>query len=229
MIRHHALVFDDYISGSTPVYTGVPHMRALAGGDQIGLHAVLDNAGAACSVTVAIEHSTDGMNWSQKNTTAEISAVAVSTSSVTSVYGGETFPALQSLEFVRLQITITNGRGVHLKLYASVRDRTKGGFSVCECADGEQPTRRAGAHGAPSPREEVEAILANRPHHGLVELRRRLDEAPVDTPLRERMVDALAAMGEQERAELARFLGQVDRISPEARMEILKLGTKTFT
>jgi hypothetical protein len=226
MIRFHELVFDDYIPGNTPVYTGVQHMRLLGRGDQLGLHAILDEAAVACSITVAIEHSVDGINWSPKNSTAEITAVAVSTTDTTSIYGGETFPGKQSCEFVRLRLTVTNGRGVHVRVYATARDRAKGGFSLCDCADEESPKPRQQVHWAAKPLEEAAAVLSTQPHRALMELRRKLEDAPVDASQQERIASAFMALSAPERAEVGQFLGRMSQISPAARMEILRMGFK---
>jgi len=67
MLRHHAIVFDDYITPNVPAYTGVQHAQMLATGDQLGLQAILALDAGGGAFTAAIEHSTDGVNWQQKN------------------------------------------------------------------------------------------------------------------------------------------------------------------
>src|SRR4051812_22677603 len=151
MIRFQALVFSDYIPGSAPVYTGVQHMKALAQGDQIGLFAVCDQAAIGGAFTAAIEHSTDGRNWSPKSATPEINGVTIGANQATPVYGGEGYPTSHSLEFVRVRLSVALGRGARVRLYAAVRDRTTGRYASCGCAGDEEPApaQKADARAAP--------------------------------------------------------------------------------
>lgn len=216
MIREHLVVYNDYIPGSLPVYTGVQHMPTLGQADQLGFHAVLDNAVTAGQLTVAIEHSTDGINWAQKNATPEINSVSILTSDTTSIYGGEAYPTLQSLEFVRLRIAIANGRGANLRLYATLRDRGKGSFVGCACHgdehEGHESHQHAGNH-----EQRVRELMATRPHAALDDLARRVAEGPAGEAPQERLKRALAAMPEGERAAAMHFLAQVGTLEAHAR------------
>lgn len=218
MIRDHLLVYDDYIPSSLPVYTGVQHMPTLGQADQLGLHAVLDNAVTAAQLTIAIEHSTDGINWAPKSSTPEINSVSVVTLDTTSVYAGEPHPAPQSLEFVRLRITIVNNRGVNLRLYATLRDRGKGAFVGCGCHDDDDAEHDAHEHQHGDDHgRQVRELTETRPHAALEELSRRVAAGSAGEPLQERMKSALASMPEHQRVAAVQFLAQVGSLDTHPR------------
>ena len=140
MIRHHVLVYDGFVTPGVAAYTGVQHADALALGDQVGLQAIVDR-GAGGSFTAAIEHSGDGIAWTQKNPTPEIDAAPIFAGKPTSLYGGEVYPTRQSLAYVRIRIEVTppspGGRTrvapTRVRLHAVVRDRGKGRYASCGC------------------------------------------------------------------------------------------------
>jgi len=100
---------------------------------KIGLFAICDQAPTGGDLTAAIEHSTDGMNWCQKSATPEINGAAITMNQVTALYGGEVYPTAHSLEYVRVRLSVASGRGVRVRLYASVRDRVTGRYAACGC------------------------------------------------------------------------------------------------
>lgn len=217
VIRDHILVYDDYIPDGLPVYTGVQHTITLGQADQLGLFSVVDNAMAAGQLTVAIEHSTDGINWTQKSATPVINSVGISSPGTTSVYAGELYPVPQSLEFVRLRISILNNRGAHMRLYATLRDRGKGSFTGCGCDGANEAGHDHDGHGhedaglprAEDHREHLRTLIRSRPHAALDALARCLAAEPAGGALQDRLKAALVAMPERERGEAAHYLSQV--------------------
>lgn len=220
MIRDHLLVYDDYLYYGPPVYTGVQHMQVLGRADQLGLHAVVDNVTLRGELAVAIEHSTDGINWTQKSATPEISSFTYAVAS--SMYAGEAYPARQSLEYVRLQILLKAGREVGLRVYATLRDRGKGPFPGCGCHGDEAGPAPVLMQPPPPPREEshrreLRALVASRPHAALDVLARRLAEVPARTGLNDRLQTALAAMPARPREAAARYLVHVAALEAQER------------
>ena len=123
MRKFNILVWDDFIAGAgTVVYTRPELNDRLADPDQLGLCAVTDQVtGASGSISVQIQHSADGINWTNKNTTAEINAASLSTTATNVAYGSDS-GATPSLGLVRLKITLTTATQAHLKLWATGRD-----------------------------------------------------------------------------------------------------------
>jgi hypothetical protein len=148
-----------------------------------------------------------------------INSIGVLTTGTASIYGGELYPTLQSLEFVRVRISIVSGRGVNLRLYATLRDRGKGSFVGCACHDdeAEHEPQEHPPHGRGDHERRVRELMATRPHAAIDELARRAAEGPRGEPLQSRLKKALASMPEQDRAEAVRFLTQVGALEAHAR------------
>jgi hypothetical protein len=91
MRKFNILVWDDFIAGAgTVVYTRPELNDRLADPDQLGLFAVTDQVtGASGNISVQIQHSADGINWTNKNTTAEINAASLSTTATNVAYGSD--------------------------------------------------------------------------------------------------------------------------------------------
>ena len=82
MRKFNILAFDDFISGAgTTVYTRPELFEKLAEVDKLALFPVTDQVTTAGSLTVRIQHSGDGLNWVNKNATAEVNGVAIKPSS----------------------------------------------------------------------------------------------------------------------------------------------------
>jgi len=125
MRKLHMLVFDDFVAGTTPVNTKTDLNDVLGQNDQLAIQAVVDQvSGTTPTVTVRIQYSADQINWSNKNTTAEINALAV-TANQTNVLFGNDAGAVPSLGYVRLQVTL-GGSGppqVHAKIWVTARNQ----------------------------------------------------------------------------------------------------------
>jgi hypothetical protein len=138
VLRYHALVFDGFVTPGVTTHTGIQHAGALALGDQMGLQAVVER-GAGGAFTAAIEHSGDGIAWSQKNASPEIDAAPLLVGQPTALYGGEAYPSAPSLEHVRIRIQVTPPRAggrphvvpTRVRLHAVLRERGKGRYSTC--------------------------------------------------------------------------------------------------
>jgi len=124
MRKMNVLVFDDFIAGSSTVYTRPELNDQLGQNDLLALQAIVDQvAVAAGNVTVQIYHSADQINWKTKNGTAEINAVAIAVNTTNVAFGsdGGTVP---SLGFVRLGITIAAvSAQAHVKLWVTGRNQ----------------------------------------------------------------------------------------------------------
>ena len=213
MLRHHALVYDGFVTPGVAAYTGIQHAGALALGDQMGLQAIVDR-GAGGSLTAAIEHSGDGIAWTQKNPSPEIDAAPILVGRPTSVYGGEAYPPRPSLTHVRIRIVVTprhaGGRSsvvpTRVRLHAVLRERGKGRYATCVCT-GEDAREEAASERASRPG-------GARPHASMAELERRLLGLPVGLPPADRLRRALATLGERERLEVTAFLGSAGSRPP---------------
>jgi hypothetical protein len=216
MLRHHALVYDGFVTPGVATHSGIQHADALALGDQIGLQALVDR-GAGGAFTAAVEHSGDGIAWMQKNPAPEIDAAPLLAGRLTSLYGGEAYPSRPSLTHVRIRIEVTppytGGRAhvvptrvvpTRVRLHAVIRERGKGRYASCGCTGEEGRDEKAGVRAsgeAPARRQR-----GPRPHASMAELERRLLGLPVSLDPAERLRRALAVLGERERLEVMAFL-----------------------
>jgi hypothetical protein len=124
MLHQRLKVFDEYVQGTSAVYTSVTLCEVLGRYDRLAIEALVDNVGsAATTMIVAIEHSGDGRTFVQKNVGAEIGTAGASTT-LTNVYFGADNGATPSLGFVRLRITMGGPTPqAHVRLFVSCRDR----------------------------------------------------------------------------------------------------------
>lgn len=214
MLRYHELVYEGYINHGETTYTSVEHAKALALGDQMGLHAIVDHCTGG-HFTAAIEHSADGIGWVQKNATPEIDAVALRAGRYASVYGGEAAPTLPSMDFVRVRLSMTGARSpARVRLHAVLRERGKGRYSTCGCKRCEAAEHRDdGAHAD----NHVRRLHASRPHASMAELEKQLFALPMSLEPRERLRRALGALGRRERLEVLGFLQRAARASTASR------------
>jgi len=123
------LVFDGYVNGTAAVYSNPMYNDLLGSTDQLSITGYTAQvAGTSPTLTVRIEHSFDNIRWVDRNATAEISAVALSTSGETTVQGHDGDPnARPTLGLARLRITLggTTPSG-QIRLWAVGRDRAEG-------------------------------------------------------------------------------------------------------
>lgn len=124
--RFVELVFDDFIFGTTPVFTPARFDEVLGSASRLAIHLVADKAtGTSPTIAVQAQHTTDGRNVAPMSAGGgfEIPATALSTSSTTTLTGFVEYSA-GPLRRVRLQLGLggTNP-GAHVKLYATGRDR----------------------------------------------------------------------------------------------------------
>jgi hypothetical protein len=123
MRRLNMLAFDDFVNGSTTIYTKPELNAALGEHDMLALQAVVDQVNANGNITVQISQSADQINWKNKNATAEINATAITTNT-TNVLVGNDAGATPSLGFVRLGITLATTNQAHVKLWVTGRDQS---------------------------------------------------------------------------------------------------------
>ena len=116
------LVFDESIHGAGPHYTDVRFNEALGRPDKLALMGVTDDAAAAATLNVRIEHSADGRNWSERNGGSNDVAVPVANAATSSASGGDPTSHLPALPLARLKITPSVAISCHLKLFACGRD-----------------------------------------------------------------------------------------------------------
>ena len=126
MKRFTALVFDETIHTTTPVYTSNAHNDVLGSADKLCIQAVVDEVANITSptLTVAIEHSADGRFWIQKNTPPEIDAASTPTGGTTPLVGSDQ-GGVPSLCLVRLRLTLGGTGGTpaaHVRVHVTGRD-----------------------------------------------------------------------------------------------------------
>jgi hypothetical protein len=88
----HELVFDDAIEGTASVHSDPRFNAQLAAADRFQIMGVVSQvsvSGGTPTITVQLEHSADDRNFVNKSGTAEISAVTLSTTTITVVSGSD--------------------------------------------------------------------------------------------------------------------------------------------
>ena len=131
MRRRVIRAFDDYIAPGATVMSSNALNEILGEGDQLSLHAIIDNIIVAGTFDCFLEHSSDGRNWIQRNgaaSTAGNGDISVATISVGSGYSkmwsdgaiGTTNATGPILPFVRLRIQLGAG-SAHVAVHASLR------------------------------------------------------------------------------------------------------------
>jgi hypothetical protein len=129
------IVLDERLNaeGSLTLYTSLEHTDFLSDADQLGFQAIFSASTFATSGTlnlsVQIQHSADGRNWLNANTTPELSQTItlMPVQGQWSLIGGESWPARPRLRFVMLVITIktlnASPPSSRLQLFATARSR----------------------------------------------------------------------------------------------------------
>jgi hypothetical protein len=123
-------VFDGYVSGTANVYSDSKFNALLGVTDQLSLSGYTAQAtGTTPTITVQVEQSFDNIRWQSRNTTAEISASALSTGTTeTNVQGFDGNPtARPTLAFGRLRIALGGtSPTAQVRLWVTGRDRNQG-------------------------------------------------------------------------------------------------------
>ncbi|APR86500.1 Hypothetical protein A7982_11849 [Minicystis rosea] len=116
-------VFNDFVVGTGSTYTTSEHNKLLGSAGKIAFQVVGDQvSGTSPTLTLQIEHSSDGRNWSNRSGTAEINAQSLS-SSATNVLFASDAGATPLLGFVRLRIALGGtSPNAHVKITAVGRD-----------------------------------------------------------------------------------------------------------
>ncbi|MBL9028531.1 MAG: hypothetical protein JNL21_40440 [Myxococcales bacterium] len=117
-------VFEDFIVGTAVVFTSPVFEERMGLSDRLAIQVVADQVtGTTPSLTVQVEHGSDGRNWAAKNGSAEINAATLSATITNNLTGVEpgTNP---SHGRVRLRIALagTNPQA-NVKIYVTGRDR----------------------------------------------------------------------------------------------------------
>jgi hypothetical protein len=123
------LVFDGYVSGTANVYSDSAHDALLGLSDQISVAGYSAQVtGTTPTLTIQIEHSFDQRRWLNRNTTAEVNGVTLSTSQETTFHGQDGDPtARPTLGFGRLRISVGGTTpAAQLRIWATGRDRGEG-------------------------------------------------------------------------------------------------------
>jgi hypothetical protein len=120
-------VFDDFIAGTSSVYTAAQHNATLGQYDQMSIQAIVDKlsvSGGSPTLTVQIEHSADQRNWESKSGTAEINAAGMTagTTNIESGYDAGTTPS-HAFERLRIALGGTSPEG-HVKIWITARDES---------------------------------------------------------------------------------------------------------
>ncbi len=118
MSRAILLAFDDIIHGTANVYSSSFVELGLAESEAYALQAVVEGIASLESITVQLETSGDGRNWSNKNPTPEIDAVSTPAGQVTAAYGYDpgNFPAPALLR-LRIKLGIDIASAARVRVY----------------------------------------------------------------------------------------------------------------
>jgi hypothetical protein len=115
-------VFRDFVHGTTAVHTDPDFNRLLATTEVIEIVAIASLAsGTSPTLTVRSQVSGDNRNWANKSSTAEISALSLSTSAQT-IGAGKSGITDPTSGFVRLAISLGGtSPGTHVEVWVTGR------------------------------------------------------------------------------------------------------------
>jgi hypothetical protein len=211
MIVYSETVFDEVLMSTAVSYTSIKHCEALSKGDQLAFIAHGENANAGLSLTVAIEHSADGIHWAQKNTSPEINGAVLN--NAIGIYGAEPLAFSPSQAFVRLRIQV-GGSGLakaRVVVNAFVRDRSKSKPPCCcGCGGGKKKA---------SPRKRAADVLSNAPTLATAEMK-KLSEAAGRVLSHEEVFPQLSP---EARAELIEHSKRLAALDAQAQGELARL------
>lgn len=121
--RTSTLVFDDFVVGTTAVYTSPEFNDELGRCERLAIQAIADQVtGTSPTLLVQQEHSSDQRNFSNKNGAAEIPATSISTTATTVLTGYE-LGTNPSHGYIRLRIQLGGtSPQAHVKIWVTGRD-----------------------------------------------------------------------------------------------------------
>jgi hypothetical protein len=153
MRKYNVRAFDDFVHGTSTVYSTADFNEVLGSADQLSLFAVVDSysgAAGAPNITVQIQHSGDGRNWVNKNPAAEINGAAIG-AGITAVAGGSDGGTNPALGLIRLAISLAAvgmaPPNAHVRIWACGREKEKDKPQVGAA----MPMAASAAQGAPPP------------------------------------------------------------------------------
>lgn len=118
-------VFNDYVMGvGTNAFTSCAFDALLASADELSLQVVVDDVDTAGRLFVAIEHSSDGRNWSALNTLNEVT-LTTSTGTAAAGFGGSGTTNVLG-RFARLRVWTAVCARAHVRVWAVGRDDGNG-------------------------------------------------------------------------------------------------------
>jgi hypothetical protein len=124
MRKYMKTVLNDFVVGTTAVYTDTSYNDALGSVDKIALHVVIDQvSGTSPTLTLALEHSCDGRNWVAKNISgADISGQALLATATNSFFASDA-GTVPFMGFVRIRVALGGTSPVaHVKVHLTGRD-----------------------------------------------------------------------------------------------------------
>jgi len=120
--RYVAVVFDDFVSGLTPVYTASTFDQVLASFDRVSLQVVVDRVGGISPrINVSIRTSGDARHFVEKDIRPEVSSEPLDSGRTNVIFGAD-ISGMPSHCFARLEIRLegTAPRG-HVKIWVTGR------------------------------------------------------------------------------------------------------------
>lgn len=129
MRRSNQTVFNEFLpqgtTSTSPAYTSAELNAKLGHFDQMGIQAVIDNVGGGTigALTVTLQHSADGRNWSDTGTT--VTTATLSTTAVNLAYANWLGSSTVLLGYARFQVYFSNSTtAAHVHLLVTQRDQS---------------------------------------------------------------------------------------------------------
>lgn len=121
--RTSTLVLDEFVVGTTAVYTSPEFNDELGRCERLAIQAIVDQVtGTTPTLLVQQEHSSDQRNFMNKNGSAEIPATSISPTATT-VLNGYELGTNPSNGYVRLRIQLGGtSPQAHVKIWVTGRD-----------------------------------------------------------------------------------------------------------
>lgn len=136
MRAFHAVVFDDIVQNTTPVYTDPEHNGILGSADKMSLQVISNVLSGGPALTVAVEHSADDEIWVPCTVTPELNRVSLSwtdtNNHVVSYDSGGS-----ALCRVRLRVELSGSATVRVKITACGRSHMRRDPTSSEATDAE--------------------------------------------------------------------------------------------
>lgn len=121
--RTSTLVFDEFVVGTTAVFTSPEFNDELGRNERLAIQAITDQVtGTLPTLQVQQEHASDQRNFTFKNGSAEIPATTISATATTILTGYE-LGTNPSHGYVRLRIQLGGtSPQAHVKIWVTGRD-----------------------------------------------------------------------------------------------------------